>query len=57
MGLEVIDGTPTAIAKYLKEHEIEEYEKQLILCARCERFPVDRKGAVCGACVDEIDHN
>ncbi len=37
--------------------DIQQYGQDLILCARCESKPVDKTGAVCGACVDEIDHN
>ena len=37
--------------------DIEQYEQDLILCARCKHKPVDSEGAICGACVDEIDHN
>jgi len=27
------------------------------LCPRCEENPVDKVGEICGACVDEINHN
>lgn len=37
-------------------NEYEEFEEP-ILCARCEGHTVNYKGDICGACVDEIDHN